>query len=291
MRRRFIASASLFVIGLIAGSIGPEDARVPPQTSHDGYQILAGDFHVHAFPGDGALAPWDLAHEARRNGLDVIAITNHNQMIAAHLAASIPGVMVLPGQEITMPAFHMTAINLRDTVDWRGTIPDVARAVHAQGGVAIGAHPARIFASSITEASIVALDGLERAHPMMEFRDIDRQKLADSFDRALHTKPSIAPIGSSDFHFMAAIGLCRTYLFVRDATPAGVLDAIRSGRTVACDQRGNVYGDPSLTQDVEGLCRATAAARLSKPPIEWLSLFCTWLGLAGLVWMGFRPNG
>jgi len=125
----------------------------------------------------------------------------------------------------------------------------------------------------------------------MEFREHDRQGLADSFDRAIRTKPSIAPIGSTDFHFTAAIGLCRTYLFVRDVTPAGVLDAIRNGRTVACDQRGNVYGAADMAREVEGLCRATAEERLSKPPLEWLSLFCTWIGLVGLAWIGFRQNG
>jgi hypothetical protein len=288
MRRPVIVSAALFVIGLIAGSMRPDDVKSAPPASGDGYQILAGDFHVHAFFGDGALAPWDLAREARRNGLDVIAITNHNQMIAAHLAASIPGVMVLPGEEITMPHFHMTAIGLNDTVDWRGTIPEVARAVHAQGAVAVGAHPARGFASGMDDASIVALDGLERAHPMMEFRDLDRQGLADSFDRAVRVKPSIAPIGATDFHFTAAIGLCRTYLFVREATPSGVLDAIRSGRTVACDQRGNVYGETGMAREVEDLCRAAAEKRLSKPPLEWLSLACTWVGVLGLAWMGLR---
>jgi len=259
----------------------------------DGYQVLSGDFHVHAFPGDGSLAPWDLAREAWREGLDVIAITNHNQMLAAHLAARLPettGVMVLPGEEVTTPDFHMAAVGLTSTVDWHGTMAGVAAAVHAQGGVAIGAHPARQFMTAFDDAAFAALDGIERGHPMMEFRSADRAGIADVFARAVRVKPSIAPIGSTDFHFTAVIGLCRTYLFVRDKTPAGVLDAIRSGRTVACDQRGNVYGDSTLARSVEDSCRATAEARLTKPPLEWLSLASTWCGLLGLVWAGLGPR-
>ena len=47
--------------------------------------VLAGDFHVHAFVGDGGVAPWELGREAARRGLDVIAVTNHNQLLAARL--------------------------------------------------------------------------------------------------------------------------------------------------------------------------------------------------------------
>jgi len=38
----------------------------------DGYQVLSGDFHVHAFVGDGGIAPWMMQDHAAHLGLDVI---------------------------------------------------------------------------------------------------------------------------------------------------------------------------------------------------------------------------
>ena len=54
----------------------------------DGYQVLSGDFHVHAFVGDGGIAPWMMQDHAAHLGLDVIAITNHNQTLAGRLGRS-----------------------------------------------------------------------------------------------------------------------------------------------------------------------------------------------------------
>jgi len=71
------ASALLLLAGVAAGTLS--DARVMPAPQRqDGYYILSADFHVHVFPGDGALAPWDLRREAARRRLDVIALTDHN---------------------------------------------------------------------------------------------------------------------------------------------------------------------------------------------------------------------
>jgi hypothetical protein len=92
---------------------------LPPRAG--GYWILAGDFHVHAFPGDGSLAPWAVRAEAACAGLDVIALTNPNQMLAARLdrwlAGSSNDPIVLGGQEITHPRYHIAAIGLEHAVD------------------------------------------------------------------------------------------------------------------------------------------------------------------------------
>ena len=42
-------------------------------------------------------------------------------------------------------------------------------------------------------------------------------------------------VGSSDDHGLGRIGLCRTYLFARDDSEEGVLEALRAGRTVVCN--------------------------------------------------------
>jgi hypothetical protein len=288
MKRLRLASAILLVAGLVLGAFGSSEVRVPPLV--DGYRVLAGDFHVHGFLGDGGLMPWDLAREARRRRLDVIALTNHNQMLAANRTASwfpIPGLMILPSQELTAPRYHLAAVGIARAVDWRGSIPAAAAAIHAQGGVAIGSHPAGDLAPAFDDAALAALDGVETAHPTMHLHEDERRDIAGVYARARIAKPGIAAIGSSDFHFNGSIGLCRTYLFARAVTPEAVLDAIRGGRTVACDQDGVVYGEPALAAKVEADCRLNAALRVRRPALQQAALACAWLGLLGLVLAGF----
>ncbi len=56
-----------------------------------------------------------------------------------------PGPIVIVGQEVTARGFHVIAAGIEERVSWRTSAADVIRAVHAQGGVAIAAHPVRRF--------------------------------------------------------------------------------------------------------------------------------------------------
>jgi len=69
--------------------------------------------------------------------------------------------------------------------------------------------------------------------------------------------------------------------FVRERTKAGVLDAIRRGRTLAVDGDGHLAGDPSL---IQLLGNARPAGRVDTHP-AWrrLSVAIAWLGALGLV--------
>jgi hypothetical protein len=226
---------------------------------------------VHAFPGDGALPPWELAREASRRGLHAVVVSNHNQTFAARFGEILPGwispvaagglPLVIPAQEITTPRFHLVAAGVTRTVDWRLPDLDIVRAVQAQGGVVIGAHPAGPSWKG-SDALLAALDGLEVAHPLAHLRAAGRDELTASFLRARAVNPGIAPIGSSDFHMVAPLGVCRTYVFAEALTTASVLDGIRAGRTVAEDYDGVLYGEPALTLRLD---ETRAAGRAAAP--------------------------
>jgi hypothetical protein len=276
-------SAALVLAGLLVGSWS-ESIPVPAaRRTAAGEWILAGDFHVHAFPGDGALPPWALRHEAARAGLDVFTISNHNRVSTARLARWMSrqsdGPIVIVGQEVTARGFHVIAAGLEERVSWETSAVDVVRAVHAQGGVAIAAHPIRRFWPAWDDEALAILDGYERAHPVID-REKERAELATFDERIRAIRPNIAAIGSSDFHWTGSIGWCRTYVLARERTAAGVVDAVRAGRTVAADRQGHLYGDPALVSAVE------AAGGFIPPPVEryrWLSIGFVWLGLLGML--------
>jgi hypothetical protein len=82
------------------------------------------------------------------------------------------------------------------------------------------------------------------------------------------------------------VGFCRTYLFVRDVSLPGVIDAIRRGRTVACDGKGHVTGDPELAAAVQQACReATEPVPMTKT--ERTGAILLWLGLLGVAFLAF----
>jgi hypothetical protein len=273
-------------LGLAAQPIA---GREPPR--YGPYVVLAADFHVHSFPGDGSLTPWDIATEARRRGLDVVALTNHNAMYSWPLARMVaPGpdrAMLLPGVELTSSGYHMAAVGVHSPVAWRQPAGAAAAAVQAQGGVAIAAHPQLRASGGFDAAALDALDGFEAASSTDGIAD-----MAEFRQHALTQRPVLAAIGASDFHYFAPIGLCRTFLFVSERSPQGVLEAVRRGRTVACDWRGETYGPAELAAQVSSECRRLATAR----PAGWsridaVSTGGAWLGLVILVALGSRERG
>jgi hypothetical protein len=283
---------SAVVILLISVGLGTITDTTPAREPirADGYEILSGDFHVHAFIGDGGISPWMLQRQAARVGLDVIAITNHNQTLAGRIgrwaARQSSGPMVLVGEEITGRDFHLIAIGIERAVDWNQPAAAAIDQVHAQGGVAIAAHPMRAFASGYDETALSRLDGLEAAHP-----DRVNPALGPQFDefyqRTLARNPTVAAIGSSDFHTAAPLGGCRTYLFVRERSESAVIDAIREGRTVGRCGFGPLHGTPELVRLLEPYRDALGLPR--ERPVQGLLLFVVWLALLALAIVGPRP--
>src|SRR5262249_13560211 len=110
-----------------------QDPPPMPTTQKAGYFVLAGDCHVHSFPGDGGLPPWEIAREAARRRLDVVALTNHNSMLSSRLAhlLGLPGrgALLIPSQELTAVGYHLAAVGIDGLVDWRPSVPPAGAAL------------------------------------------------------------------------------------------------------------------------------------------------------------------
>ena len=259
MTLRFVAFL-LLIAGLTIGTaIDDSSPRAPIRTPRG--TVLRADFHVHAFPGDGLLPAWELAREASRRGIDVIAVTNHNQTLAASFPVLRSGQLplVLRGQEVTTPSFHLVAVGVQDTVDWRLPLAGVIEAIHARGGVAIAAHPRRSAWHADLESS-AGVDGSEAMHSLSIRDPRGGIELLEFYRQVRSRKPTLAAIGSSDFHAVAPLGRATTYLFVDEISEGGVLNAIRRGHTVATDASGTLVGP----LDLADLVRDSGATNL--PP-------------------------
>lgn len=97
----------------------------------DGYKILKCDFHIHTVFSDGQVWPTVRVHEAWREGLDAIAITDHIEYLPykewvkgdfnasyniAKKEADRRGILLVKAGEITrnMPPGHFNALFMED---------------------------------------------------------------------------------------------------------------------------------------------------------------------------------
>ena len=254
-----------------------------PVSAHRG-PILAADFHVHPFPGDGALTIRQLQREAVRRGVDVIAVTGHNNQAGWRLAAALgrlddTGVIVLQGQEVTAPGFHISAVGIAGTVDWNQDARAAIAEIHAFGGAAIAAHPVQESWRPRDEATLAALDGVEVAHPDRNSGEEQARELDEMFAEAKRANPRLSAIGSSDFHMRAPLGRSRTFLFADERSPAGIVRAVRTGQTVAEDPDGRLFGPADLVARVTPELQARRT-RLAPTTLEKSCALAALLGLA-----------
>jgi hypothetical protein len=73
------------------------EIKITPKT----LRLLKGDLHTHTFASDGVHSMHELAWKAKRNGLDFIAITDHNQMVSQAALPQLEGITLIPGVEWT----------------------------------------------------------------------------------------------------------------------------------------------------------------------------------------------
>jgi len=253
-----------FLVGAIV------DRSVPPVArTMGGYHVLAADFHVHVFPfGWSPLSVRETLLEAARQGLDVVAITPHVQTWQADVALWVAprlsrSPIVLKGEEVTTPKFHVLAIGVDSTISGRLPLGDTLDAIHRRGGIAIAAHPYRAVWDNFDPESIRKLDGSEVVRPEARYVEAAAAEL-----REFHARAPLTAFGNSDYHGFGLIGFSRTYVFATARTPGAVMDAIRAGRTVVYD-RDRAYGNPDLLALVDangGLPRE----RPQVPEAGWL---------------------
>jgi hypothetical protein len=286
VRRAWIAL--LLLTGLVAGTVADRPAPRRVVLSGD-YLVLSADFHLHSgMWSGGALTPWGLVLESERQGLDVIALTGHNETLDARVARVFSrladGPVVLIGQEITSATQDMVAVGITSTISPRLPLAAQIAEVHRQGGLAIAAHPLASYHAAYRPV-MGAIDGTEVCHPVVwELPDAARQLAL------FKAATSAMPIGSSDFHFSGHPGSCRTYVFAREATAPSVMEALRARRTVVFTPDGRAYGDAALVRQAESLGLREDALSYTRDRgglLDWVSRLATAAGLVGIA-MRFR---
>ena len=78
---------------------------------------LTGDLHTHTLASDGSKTALELCQHAKSQGLDFLAITDHNQFVKAASLPQLPDFTVIPGVEWTHYRGHSNFLGLEQPYD------------------------------------------------------------------------------------------------------------------------------------------------------------------------------
>lgn len=154
--------------------VGGARTRRPPRTwRRAGLATGRADLHVHSVWSDGAQRP-DAIIRAAAGRVQVLALTDHDEITGAQEARAFAhdhaelGVDVVIGEEISTLNGHLLGLYLEHRVPPRLPALETIRLIHAQGGLAIAAHPFHPIRGTVRGHRTIAelipelpLDGLE----------------------------------------------------------------------------------------------------------------------------------
>lgn len=223
---------------------------MPPSFALPSPGFSRADLHVHSTFSDGTCTPEDLlSHYAGQAGTRVFAITDHDTIDGARrarrLAAERPEIFghleVIVGEEITTRDGHVIGLFLEDRIPPGMSAARTVDAIHAQGGLAIAAHP---YTSWLRWTGLVGVGDLIHDLPFdaVETRNANFSEVFANRRAAANCRGP-AHVGSSDAHFVDAIGWCFTEF--PGETALDLRRAIETRSTVA---RGRCYGAATLAR-------------------------------------------
>jgi predicted metal-dependent phosphoesterase TrpH len=188
------------------------------------------DLHCHtSVSHDSPAKIENIISFAKKRGVDVIAVTDHNKAYKGPLL--INGVHIIPGSEIiTADDEHILAYFIREDIQAGLPFKEVVSRVHQQGGFASWAHPMRRGAFQKEEAKerMLLVDCIESGNSM----DIEE-------NRTIITKTcdyfSLIKTGGSDTHIEGQVGTGVVRVF-EIPTKENFIELLRNGKVIVRDE-------------------------------------------------------
>jgi predicted metal-dependent phosphoesterase TrpH len=196
----------------------PDQAPFASPAPQDPTGFSRADLHLHTNLGDGTASPERVLSEARRRGMRVIAVTDHDHMEGAKrvadLLANEPAdvraahpIEMVWGCEITTRQGHFLGLFMREPVKMLRHVEESIEAVKAQGGICVIPHPLGRLVPSLNRRKIdellearYPLDGIELYNPS------PANAGARGAVRELNGQWGLGATGGSDAHFWQHIG-------------------------------------------------------------------------------------
>jgi hypothetical protein len=178
------------------------------------------DLHIHTiYSYDGTASVPAVLKRAQQIGLDVIAITDHDEIAGAFKAVELApkyGLEIIPAIEITTAEGDLLAFNVMQKIQRDRPLIETILKVGELGGFCIAPHP---MAEGIGMKSLSAYSILRAARNadvariligIETYNATTLDKMSNHYARILANRLNLTQTASSDAHVVEAIGLGTT---------------------------------------------------------------------------------
>lgn len=215
-------------------------AMPPAEVRRTGAGWYRGDLQSHTFHSDARGAPDYLHATARREGLDFLAVTDHNtvtQQAGYFDTASSPELVFIPAYEFTTEFGHANVFGARRVFDFRvqsgEDVVDMIARIRANGALFSINHDKPTIPWQYPVPEIDCMEVWQA--PWLAGNHISLAR----YQERLAAGKRITAIGGSDFHQPAVepdgnlLTLARpcTFLWLDELSVPAILDALRAGRS------------------------------------------------------------
>lgn len=274
--------------GAIAASPAPAHERAIQFPDVPGYRTLVVDLHTHSVFSDGVVWPSVRVDESERDGLDLMAVTEHleyqphrediphpdrnrsYELAAAHAGRAASEVLLVNGAEITRdnPPGHTNAVFITDANallqdDWR----DAMAAAAEQGAFVFWNHPSWTGQTpdGVAWLSDVHRELIER--DLLHGIEVANGVIYSAEALQIALDHDLAILGVSDVHglidweYAIHDGDHRTttLVFASERSAAAIREALHANRTVAWMDNNLIGRTEHVVPLIEASLEITAA--------------------------------
>ncbi|MHA1144261.1 MAG: PHP domain-containing protein [Candidatus Helarchaeota archaeon] len=224
--------------------------------------MLKLDLHVHTtcskhpFWGVDGMCPHpEVIKMALRNGLDGLAITDHDTPMGAKIVQRLVkdhgiDLVVIPGIEVSTKSGHVLALGVMEEIPPKRDVIETLERIRDLNGVAVCAHPFRRTSISHRkmekDAWVRNLKNnrklLTAIETMNGAASDEANRLANELSEMLHFPKT----GGSDAHILSHIGTVQTRVET-DRSVDSILEEIRKGRTIVTGNKFSFVDRPVKT--------------------------------------------
>jgi hypothetical protein len=198
-------------------------------------RLFKGDLHTHTLASDGILRVEELAQHSLQNGLDYLAITDHNQMVSADTLLQHSDLTLIPGLEWTHYQGHANFLGVDKPYDepfLANTIEEVrARfaTARSRGAFISINHPCDAVCPFLFDMNSLPFDCLEIWNGPMRGSNLQAIELWQSM---LMAGKKVPICGGSDYHRDALLlfpGGPTTCVYAMSSSTRDILSGLKLG--------------------------------------------------------------
>ncbi len=263
----FLPPLIIFIALLCPSNAGNFDVRdfgdIQPLSggnSYGDYIEIVGDGHMHSVYSGGPSTVHEFAQKAQERNLNCIFITDYNTIAAKQncLEETTPIFLCGLGEQVATGTNDIIAWGIDYVVDWHTdenyTVGDILDEIHAQGGLAYLPHPCHTEEDDNYDYFGVYddFDGIAIYHGYAGFNaafpttmDVDALNKWDEYLNDGMRKTGLGesdcknadntPDGGSLSNRRGAIGYPRNYIYAKEFSIRGIIEAVRHGRCYVTD--------------------------------------------------------